>query len=69
MRSRNVKPSEVLAVEAVVGGGHGDMAFQFGAAVTAALVSGEHLYFEVTTCELICRKDTAALWNELFYPH
>jgi hypothetical protein len=44
-----VKPSEVLAVEAVVGGDHGVTAFQFGAAVTAKLVSGEDLYFEVTT--------------------
>ena len=68
LRSRNVKPSDVLAVEAVVGGDHGDTAFQFGAAVTATLVSGEHLYFEVTTCELICRKDTAALLEQTILP-
>jgi hypothetical protein len=68
LRSRNVKPSDVLAVEAVVGGDHGDTAFQFGAAVTATLVSGEHLYFEVTTCELICRKDTAALLERTILP-
>jgi hypothetical protein len=68
LRSRNVAPSDVLAVEAVVGGDHGDTAFQFVAAVTATLVSGEHLYFEVTACELICRKDTAALLERTILP-
>lgn len=60
MRSRNVKPSDW--------GDHGDTAFQFGAAVTATLVRGEHLYFEVTTCELICRKDTVALLERTILP-
>jgi hypothetical protein len=41
--SRNVNPSDVVGVQAVVGWDHGDTAFQFGAAVTAKLRSGYEL--------------------------
>ena len=35
LESQNVNPLDVVSVQAVVGGDHGDTAFQFGAAVTA----------------------------------
>jgi hypothetical protein len=61
LKSRGVRPSDVKAVNAVVGGDHDDMAFQFGAAISAEMQNGEQIYFEVTTVELICRKDTSKL--------
>ena len=59
--SRNTTPSDVVHVQAVVGGDHGDMAFQFGAAITVHLKSGDKVHFELLSCKLICRKDTSAL--------
>ena len=35
LKSRGMRPSDVKAVQAVVGGDHGDTVFQFGAAITA----------------------------------
>jgi hypothetical protein len=35
--SKNVNPSDVLSVQVVVGGDHGDTAFQFGASVSVKL--------------------------------
>ena len=62
LTSKNVNPSDVLSVQAVVGGDHGDTAFQFGASVSVKLVcDGNIIEFEVSACELICRKDTATL--------
>ena len=34
LMSKNVNPSDVLSVQAVVGGDHGDTAFPFGASVS-----------------------------------
>ena len=48
----------------MVGGGHGDMAFQFGLSVLVDLADGCTINFEVLTCELICRKDTGRLIEE-----
>ncbi len=56
-----MRPSDVKAVNAVVGGDHGDTGFQFGAAISAEMQNGEQIYFKVTTVELICRKDTSKL--------
>ena len=39
LTSRNLDPSDVVEVQAVVGGDHGDIAFQFGAVVTDKLQS------------------------------
>jgi len=54
-----MRPYDVKSVQAVVGGDHGDTAFQFGVAITAEMHDGRKIYFEVTTVEIICRKDTS----------
>jgi hypothetical protein len=66
--SRNTHPSDVVNVQAVVSRDHGDTAFQFGAAVTAQLQSGDEVHFELISSELICRKDTAALIEATILP-
>ncbi len=63
LKSREVKASDVKALQAVIGGDHSDTTFQFGAAITAKLQDGEQLYFEVCCCKLVCRKDTSALFE------
>ena len=40
LRSRTVQPSDVKTVQAVIGGDHGDTAFQFGAVISVELVDG-----------------------------
>jgi hypothetical protein len=59
--SNNVNPSNVLSVQVVVGGDHGNTAFQFGASVSVKLCDGYIIEFNVSACKLICRKDTAKL--------
>jgi len=59
LKSRGMRLSDVKAVQAVVGGDHGDTAFQFGAAITAEMHDGRKIYFEVTTVEL-----TADYWSK-----
>jgi hypothetical protein len=54
LKSRGMRPYDVKSVQAVVGGDHGDTAFQFGAAIAAEMHDGRKIYFEVTTVELIC---------------
>jgi hypothetical protein len=49
LKSRGVRPSDVKAVNAVVGGNHGDTAFQFGDAISAEMQNGEQIYLKVTT--------------------
>ena len=66
--SCSTSPSDVVNVQAVVGGDHGNTAFQFGAAVTAKLQSGDEVHFELISSELICRKDTAALIEATILP-
>ncbi len=49
----------------VLGGDHGDTAFQLGASVSVHFIDDtEPINFEVSVCELICRKDTAKLIEE-----
>ena len=48
----------------VVGGDHGDTAFQFGASVLVELTDDSKINFELFVCELICRKDTGRLLEE-----
>ena len=46
----------------MIGGNHGDTAFQFGAVISVELVDGgEIIPFEISACKLICRKDTVTL--------
>ena len=61
LSSRSVQPSEVARVQVVVGGDHGDTAFQFGASISVELNDARIINFEVSVCELICRKDTGKL--------
>ena len=61
LQSKSAKPADVVRVQAVVGGDHGDTAFQFGASVSAELSDGQIIDFEVSVCKLICRKDTGKL--------
>ena len=68
LTSKNVNPSDVLSVQAVVGGDHGDTAFQFGASVSVKLCDGNIIEFKVSACELICRKDTAKLIESTILP-
>jgi len=68
LKSRGMRPSDVKAFQAVVGGDHGDTAFQFGAAITAEMHDGGKIYFEVTTVKLICRKDTSKLLEATILP-
>ena len=44
-------PSDVKAVQAVIGGDHGETAFHFGAAITSELHNVEWIYLELTTCK------------------
>ena len=48
----------------IVGGDHGDTAFQFGALLLIELDDEHHIDFEVMVCELICRKDSGRLLEE-----
>jgi hypothetical protein len=65
---RGMRPCDVKSVQAVVGGDHGNTAFQFGAAITAEMHDGRKIYFEVTTVKLICRKDTSKLLEAAILP-
>jgi hypothetical protein len=42
----------------IVGGDHGNTAFQFGASVSVDLIGIRIIDFEVSVCELICCEDT-----------
>ncbi len=45
LKSREVKASDIKTVFVMIGGDHGDMAIQFGVAITVMLHNGEELYF------------------------
>jgi hypothetical protein len=68
LQSKLAKPVDVLHVTVVAGGDHGDTSFQFGASVSAKLSGSEIIYFEVSVCELICRKDTVSLIESTILP-
>jgi hypothetical protein len=61
LMSKSIMPSDIAHVQVVVGGDHGDTAFQFGASVSVHLTDNRVIEFEVLVCELICRKDTGKL--------
>ena len=58
---RYVLTYSVEGVQVVMGGDHGDTAFQFGASVSVQLVDNRVIHFELVCCKLICRKDTGKL--------
>ena len=64
LSSKSVMPTDVLHVQVVVGCDHGNTAFRFGASVSVKLSNDRIIDFEVSTCELICRKDTGRLLEE-----
>ena len=66
LESKSIDPCSVCRVQMIVGGDHGDTAFQFGALVLIELEDKHHLDFdfEVMVCELICRKDSGRLLEE-----
>jgi hypothetical protein len=57
-------PTNVLRDQIVVGGDHGNTAFQFCASVSVELSDNRIIDFKVSICELICRKDTGHLLEE-----
>ncbi len=52
----------------VVGGNHGDVAFQFGTSITVEMIDGQIIEFEISVCEVICRKDTEKLIERTILP-
>ena len=68
LTSRSITPSEVESVEVVVGGDHGDTAFQFGASVYIYLTDKKIIQFELSVCKIICRKDTGKLIESTILP-
>jgi hypothetical protein len=64
LKAQSMTPSDIEGVHVVVGGDHGDTAFQFGASVSVQLKDDRIILFELVCCELICRKDTSRLIKE-----
>ncbi len=65
---KSVMPANVEHVQVVMGGDHGDTAFQFGASVSVHLRDNTIIDFEVSACELICQKDTGKLIERTILP-
>jgi hypothetical protein len=61
LKSKAIAPSNVERVQVVVGGNHGDVAFQFGMSITVETIDGQIIEFKISVCKVICRKDTAKL--------
>jgi hypothetical protein len=68
LQSHNVEPSTIKGVQVIVGSGHGDTAFQFGAEVAIMLSEKRVIDFEITDIKLMCRKDTASLREAIILP-
>ncbi len=68
LQSKSANPADVLRFQVVVGGNHGNGAFQFGASVSAELSDGKIIDFEVSVCELIFRKDMGKLIESTILP-
>ncbi len=64
LSSKSIQPCDVKHVQMVVGGDHGNTAFQFGASVLVKLADNRNINFEVLLCKLICCKDTGRLLEE-----
>ncbi len=68
LQSKSANLADVLCIQVVLGGNHGDGAFQFGASVSAELSDGKIIDFEVSACKLICPKDTGKLIESTILP-
>ncbi len=68
LKSKAIALSNVERVQVVVGGNHGDVAFQFGASITVEMIEGQIIEFKISVCEVICRKDTAKLIERTILP-
>ncbi len=66
--SKLVQPSDVVHVQVVVGGDHGNTAFQFAASVLVELANNCIINFKVSVCKLICRKDMGHLLEQTILP-
>ena len=67
LSSRSVQPAEMACVQVVVGGDHGDTAFQCGASISVELNDARIIDCEVSVCKLICPKDTGKLNKQYFH--
>ena len=68
LTSKSVMPADITCIQVVVGGDHGDMAFQFSASVPFHVRDDTiQINFEVSVCELICQKDTAKLIKKQYF--
>jgi hypothetical protein len=65
--SKSVMPTNVLRVQVVASGNHGDPAFQFGVSVSVELSNDRIINFEVSICECICYKDRGCLLEETIH--
>lgn len=63
-----MKPSDVLAIRAVVGGDFGGTAFQFVAEVTA-VTNSKRIKFQSNISELVHKTDSAALLEATILPN
>jgi hypothetical protein len=68
LKSKAIAPSKVERIQVVVGGNHGDVAFQFGASITVDMIDGQIIEFEIILCKVICRKDTAKFIERTILP-
>ncbi len=64
LSSKLIQPCNVKHVKMVVGGDHGNTAFQFGALVLIKLADNPNINFKVLVCKIICHKDTGRLLEE-----
>jgi hypothetical protein len=68
LQSKSANPSNAQRVQVLVGGDHGDTAFQFGASVSVRLSDGNIIDFKVSAREFICRKDMGKLFEAMILP-
>jgi hypothetical protein len=69
LKANYVKPSDVQAIRAVIGGDFGDTAFQFIVEVTAILKDSSRIKFQSVLSELVCKTDSAALLEATILPN
>ena len=68
LKNKFIKSSNVKRFQVVVGGNHGDIAFQFDASVSVDLIGNRTIDFELSVCELICCKDTGKFIESTILP-
>jgi hypothetical protein len=68
LTSKSIMPSDVVRIQVVVDGNHGDTTFRFGASVSVHLTDNRIIDFKVSVCELICHKDMSKLIKTTILP-